>query len=269
MQPKLNDLEELARQAGEILRTGFGTRLGFDHNHYVDYKGVIDPVTEIDRQSESFLLTEIHKRFPSHSIIAEESGGLKGLDEHVWFIDPLDGTVNFAHGVPIFSVSIAYANGGDILLGVVYDPNRDECFSAQSGKGAWLNGETIKVSTTQALDISLLVTGFPYDIRTNPKNNLDYFAYFSKHSQGVRRLGSAAMDLCYVANGRFDGFWEMRLNPWDVAAGGLIAKEAGAVVTNMQGEADFMSSPQSILAANPAIHPAMLQVLREKLANMQ
>ncbi|MFU8771086.1 MAG: inositol monophosphatase family protein [Anaerolineales bacterium] len=263
MNPTISDLEDLARQAGEILRAGFGTRPGFNHTHNVDYKGVINPVTEIDRQSESYLVNEIHQRFPSHSIVAEESGGLKGLKEHEWFIDPLDGTVNFTHGVPIFSVSIAYANSGEILLGVVYDPNRDECFSAQSDKGAWLNGEKIRVSSTDALDNSLLVTGFPYDIRTNPQNNLDYFAYFSKHSQGVRRLGSAAMDLCYVANGRFDGFWEMRLNSWDVAAGGLIAREAGAVVTNMQGGADFMSPPQSILAANPTIHPLMLQVFHK------
>jgi myo-inositol-1(or 4)-monophosphatase len=260
MQPNIKDLEDLARQAGEILRAGFGTRPGFNHNHHVDYKGVIDPVTEIDRQSESFLLTEIQRRFPSHNAVAEESGWLKVGDKHVWFIDPLDGTVNFAHGVPIFSVSLAYAFDGEVSLGVVYDPMRDECFLAQSGRGVWVNGEEIRVSSTDNLDNSLLVTGFPYDIRSNPGNILEYFAYFSMHSQGVRRLGSAALDLCYVASGRLDGFWEVRLNAWDVAAGGLIAKEAGAVVTDIRGNPDFMSPPQSICAATPAIHAAMLRV---------
>lgn len=264
MEPTILDLEELAHRAGEILRAGFGERPGFNHNHTVDYKGIIDPVTEIDRRSESFLLGEIHRRFPSHSAVAEESAGLSGESNHTWFIDPLDGTVNFAHGVPIFSVSLAYADEGDVQLGVVYDPIRDECFSAQLGRGAQLNREPIKVSSTADLDNSLLVTGFPYDIRTNPNNNLEIFAYFSLHSQGVRRLGSAAIDLCYVAAGRFDGFWEMRLNPWDVAAGGLIASEAGAVVTNMQGGQDYMSAPQSILAANLSVHSVMLKSIQEQ-----
>jgi len=264
MKPKIIDLEELARQAGEILRAGFGERPGFNHNHRVDYKGVINPVTEMDRQSEAFLLEEIRRRFPAHSATSEESAGLIGDDKHKWYIDPLDGTVNFAHGVPIFSVSLAYASEGEIQIGVVYDPIRDECFSAESGKGAWLNGEVIKVSSTNDLDSSLLVTGFPYDIRTNPENHLKLFAYFSLHSQGVRRLGSAALDLCYVATGRFDGFWEAHLYPWDVAAGGLIAREAGAVVTNMQGEMDFMSPPQSILAANPSVHSLMLKSILEQ-----
>lgn len=263
MKPTIADIEELARLAGEILRSGFGERPGFNHNHQVDYKGVLDLVTEIDRQSESLLLAEIQRRFPSHSVVAEESAGLQGEDNHRWFIDPLDGTVNFAHGVPIFSVSLAYASEGEVQLGVVYDPTRDECFSAQSGQGACLNGERIKVTSTNDLDSSLLVTGFPYDIRTNPENNLDNFAYFSMHGQGVRRLGSAAIDLCYVAAGRFDGYWEVRLNPWDVAAGGLIAREAGAIVTNINGGVDFMSPPQSIIAANPSLHPVMQRAIQK------
>ena len=149
-------------------------------------------------------------------------------------------------------------------LGVVYDPLRDECFSAQEGQGAWLNGQRLHVSETPEMDQGLLVTGFPYDIRTNPANNLENYARFALHSQGVRRLGSAALDLCYVAAGRFDGFWEIRLNAWDVAAGGLIAEQAGARVTNLAGETDYITPPQSVLAANPHIHPQMLELLNSK-----
>lgn len=261
MRPTLTDLEELARQAGEILRSGFGSRPGYNHSHQVDHKGVIDLVTEMDRRSEDFLLGEIQRRFPDHSAVSEERGGLKGSQEQRWLVDPLDGTVNYAHGVPIYSVSLAYWQNGGVQMGVVYDPMQDECFSAQRGQGARLNGEPVRVSATQQLDDSLLVTGFPYDIRSNPENNLDHFARFSMLTQGVRRLGSAALDLCYVATGRFDGFWEIRLNPWDVAAGGLVAGESGAVVTNLRGGGDYLSPPQSILAANPTIHPLMLAIL--------
>jgi myo-inositol-1(or 4)-monophosphatase len=255
MPPTLTDLITLARQAGEILRSSFGQLL------HVDHKGVIDLVSEADRRSEEFLLSHIRQLFPNHCIIAEESGQLPCSDDRVWYIDPLDGTVNYVHGLPIYSVSLAYAEAGEVHLGVVYDPMRDECFSAQTGVGVWLNGQPIHPSSTPDLDHALLVTGFPYDIRTNPVNNLDHYAHFALRSQGVRRLGSAALDLCYVACGRFDGFWELRLNSWDVAAGGMIARQAGAIVTNMAGEADFISLPQSILAANPSIHPLMLSEL--------
>jgi len=252
MSPTLVDLITIARQAGDILRQSFGLRLRVDH------KGVIDLVSEADRLSEQFLLSYIHQRYPADRIVAEESGELAGRADRLWYIDPLDGTINYVHGLPIYSVSIAYAEAGELRLGVVYDPSRDECFSAQAGAGAWLDGLPIQVSSTPDLDHSLLVTGFPYDIRTNPVDNLDHYAYFAHHSQGVRRLGSAALDLCHVACGRLDGFWELRLNPWDVAAGGLIAREAGAMVTNLAGEADFISPPQSILAANPQVHAQML-----------
>jgi len=257
MQPTLHDLETLARQAGRLLREGFG------RHHHVAHKGVIDLVTEMDHRSEALLLEAIRRRFPTHRVLAEESGGLAGDDGDLWFVDPLDGTVNYAHGVPIFSVSIAYAHRGEVQLGVVYDPLRDECFAARRGGGAFLNGEPIQVSAVDDLDQSLLVTGFPYDIRTNPENNLDWFATFALRTQGVRRLGSAALDLCYVAAGRFDGYWEIRLKPWDVAAGGLIAAEAGARVTNLHGGADYLSPPQSILAANPALHAQMQAVMRQ------
>jgi len=255
MPPTLTDLIALTRQAGEILRTSFGQIL------HVDHKGVIDLVSEADHRSEQFLLDHIRQHFTGDGIMAEESGGIAGSGEHAWYIDPLDGTINYVHGLPIYSVSVAYAEKGNLTLGVVYDPMRDECFSAQSGAGAWLNGQPIHPSTSPDLDQALLVTGFPYDIRTNPDNNLDHYAHFALHSQGVRRLGSAALDLCYVACGRFDGFWEIRLNPWDVAAGALIAREAGAIVTNLNGGDDFMSPPQSVLAANAWIHPSMLRQL--------
>ncbi|HEX9091680.1 MAG TPA: inositol monophosphatase family protein [Anaerolineales bacterium] len=256
MPPTLIDLITLARQAGDILRSCFGQLL------HVDQKGVIDLVSEADRQSEQFLLSYIRQHYPSDQIVAEESGKLAGTADHIWYVDPLDGTINYVHGLPIYSVSIAYAEAGKLILGVVYDPMRDECFSAEHGAGAWLNGTLIHPSKASDLDHALLVTGFPYDIRTNPDNNLDHYAHFALHSQGVRRLGSAALDLSYVACGRFDGFWELRLNPWDVAAGGLIAMESGARVTNMAGDSDIFSTLQSILAANPTIHALVLAELQ-------
>lgn len=261
--PTLSDLENIARKAGEILCDGFVSRPGFERGHQVDYKGAIDPVTEVDRRSESYILGKINERFPEHRIIAEESGAQEGDACCLWYIDPLDGTVNYAHGIPIFSVSIAYAQEGQLQLGVVYNPVLDECFSAECGKGAYLNGEPIRISQEQLLDRSLLVTGFPYDIRTHPETNLDHFARFALRAQGVRRLGSAALDLCYVAAGRFDGFWELRLSAWDIAAGGLIAMEAGALVTDINGGPEFLAPPYSLIAANPVIHQQMLQVLRD------
>ena len=245
--PTIAYLETMARTAGEILRSAYG------NDHVVDHKGAIDLVTEVDRMSEKLILNQINVKFPGHKILAEESGGEDGDVEHLWYVDPLDGTVNYAHGVPIFSVSIAYAHKGQTTLGVVYDPMRDESFTAERSKGAWLNGELIQVSGETNLGQSLLVTGFPYDTWDNPKNNLDNFAHFAKLTRGVRRLGSAALDMCYVAAGRFDGFWEIRLQPWDLAAGGLIVEEAGGVVTNMQGVGDYLSK-HSVIAANAEMH---------------
>ena len=246
----------MAYQAGEILRAGYGEQ------HQISYKGAIDIVTEVDHRSEAYLIGEIKGKYPSHRIVTEERGELVGSDCCVWYIDPLDGTVNYAHGIPIFAVSIAYAEGGQVRLGVVYEPMRDECFSAELGKGAWLNGKPIRVSENTDLDHALLVTGFAYDVRTNPYNNLDLFNYFMLRSRGVRRMGSAAVDLGYVAAGRFDGYWEIKLETYDIAAGGLIASEAGAQVTNIAGEKDYLSAPVSVLAANPAIHRKMLAELR-------
>ena len=256
MQPTLSELERLAHEAGAILRAGY------DKEHQVKYKGVIDLVTEVDHEAEAFLLREIRRNYPDHHIFAEESGIIQGNDEHIWFVDPLDGTVNYAHHIPIFSVSVAFASQGDLMLGAVYDPMRDEMFTAERSRGAYLNGRPLQVSAVEELQKSLLVTGFPYDAWDTEQDNFSNFVHFAKLTQGVRRLGSAALDLCYVAAGRFDGFWEMSLKPWDVAAGGLIAREAGARVTNVSGESDFISPPQSVIAATPGIHARILQELR-------
>jgi myo-inositol-1(or 4)-monophosphatase len=254
--PILADLERLARQSGQILHAGY------QKEHKVEFKGVIDLVTEVDRQSEDYLLGEIRKLFPDHNVLSEESGGTRG-GEHQWYIDPLDGTVNYAHNIPFFSVSIAYASNGTMKLAAVYDPMRDEMFSAERGKGAYLNGRPLHVSDAFELQKSLLVTGFPYDAWDSKFDNFGNFVKFSKMTQGVRRFGSAALDLSYVGAGRFDGFWELSLSPWDVAAGGLICEEAGGRVTNVYGEADYISPPQSILATAPGIHVRMLEELEQ------
>ena len=257
MQPTLTYIENLARRSGEILRAGY------NQEHQVGYKGVIDLVTEVDHQSEAYLLGEVQRDFPEHHIFSEESGIIQGDVENIWYIDPLDGTVNYAHHIQIFCVSIGYAFQGALTLGVVYDPLRDEMFTAERGKGAYLNGKPLNASAVAELQRSLLVTGFPYDTWNTKLDNFANFEKFGKLTQGVRRLGSAALDLSYVAAGRFDGFWELSLKPWDVAAGGLICQEAGAVVTNIHGEADFISAPQSILATTPGIHARMLEELRQ------
>lgn len=261
MIPTLFDVEQLARAAGQILRASYQRRPGFDPALTVKYKGEIDLVTEVDHQAEAFLLGEIERRFPGHGVAAEESGTRLGDGDHRWYIDPIDGTLNYARGLPFFVVSLAYAQAGQVRLGVVYDPIQDECFSAERGRGACLNGEPIKVSETRRLGQSLVATGFAYDVRTNPRNNLDNFVRVYLVTSGIRHLGAAAQDLCYVAAGRLDGYWELRLNAWDVAAGGLIAEEAGAIVTNIQGDSDYMSEPFSILAANPYLHGEILKLV--------
>ena len=257
MKPTLSYLEALARNAGAILRAGYAIE------HQVNYKGVIDLVTEVDHQSEAFLLGEVQRDFPDHHILAEESGVIQGNVEDIWYIDPLDGTVNYAHQIPIFSVSIAYASQGSLKLAAVYDPLRDEMFSAERGKGAHLNGERLQISAVTELRRSLLVTGFPYDSWDTPQDNFANFVRISRLTQGVRRLGSAALDLAYVAAGRFEGFWELSLNPWDVAAGALICEEAGARVTNITGDENYLAAPMSILATAPGIYALMLSELRK------
>lgn len=257
MKPTIKDLEKLAYQAGEILRAGYNKK------HQIDYKGAIDLVTEIDHQSEDFLLDAILRQFPDHHILAEENGSVNEGGDHIWYIDPLDGTVNYAHNIPIFCVSIGYAFRGALQLAAVYDPMRDELFSAVKDEGAWLNGEPIHTSAAKELSESLLTTGFPYDMWETKNDNLVDYGRFAKRTQGVRRLGAAALDLCYVGAGRFDGFWEQSLKPWDVAAGGLIAREAGAKVTQIDGNSNYLAAPLSILAAPPELYAKMSALLNE------
>jgi myo-inositol-1(or 4)-monophosphatase len=256
MHPTLTDVEDLARQAGEILRARVG------QVHQVNYKGDYDLATEADHASEDFLVHTIQSRFPEDPIVTEESGLHSGSSSNGWFIDPLDGTINFAHGVPLFSVSIGYARQGEMALGAVYDPSRDEMFSAEHGYGAWLNGEPIHVSDTADLAHSLLVTGFPHDMAASPRDNLDLFARLAGCTQGIRRLGSAAIDASWVAAGRFDGFWEVQLNAWDIAAAALIAQEAGARVSELSGQPDFFRPPYEVLVATPLVHTLIVAAFR-------
>jgi myo-inositol-1(or 4)-monophosphatase len=258
MKPTLDFIKEIARHAGEILDSFVGEDLDVKH------KSRTDLVTKADHASEQYLIETIRKSFPDHAINAEESGKWEGAAEHQWFIDPLDGTLNFAHGVPIYAVSIGYAYQGRVELGVVYDPTRKEFFSAERGKGATLNDNPMHVSGFEDLVDCMLVTGFPNDMWGTPDDNTRNFIRFSKLAQTVRRLGSAALDVVYVAAGRLDGFWEVEIFNWDVAAGGLIVREAGGVVTNLYGNEDFLKEPISIVCANPTIHAKMLEVLKEE-----
>jgi myo-inositol-1(or 4)-monophosphatase len=201
----------------------------------ITYKGDINLATEMDIRSERAVVETLRASFPDHDIVAEEETNIKNNSGFTWIIDPLDGTTNYAHGYPCFSVSIALEQAGEVVLGVVYDPMRDELFSAYKGQGAFLNGSAIRVSQSDRLIQSLLATGFPYDRKVSEKNNMTYFYKLLMASQEVRRDGSAALDLCYVACGRFDGFWELKLKPWDTAAGSMIVREAGGT-NKFQGQ---------------------------------
>lgn len=250
---------QIARRAGEVLCQGWGTAQS------IGYKGDIDLVTERDRASEALIIAALRQAFPDHFIYAEE-GGESGQAESgwAWLVDPLDGTTNYAHGFPVFAVSLAALYRGRTEVGVIYDPLRDECFTARRGAGATLNDSPIRVSTTDSLRHSLLATGFPYDVWTSPENNLDHFVNFVLRAQGVRRPGAATLDLAYVACGRLDGFWELKLHAWDVAAGALLVEEAGGRVTDAQGQPDLNLREAlipSIVASNGRIHDEMLAVL--------
>lgn len=244
-----------AKKAGRILHDHLG------RVKKVDYKGAVNLVTEMDLLSERVIVAEISKLYPKHSILAEEKTNRKEDSPYRWVIDPLDGTTNYAHGYPIFCVSIALEKDGEIILGVVFDPSRNELFEGEKGKGAHLNGRRIHVSPTANLSQSLLATGFPYDLRENPVNNFDHFQNFAMRSHAVRRAGSAALDLCYVSAGRFDGFWEMNLGSWDLAAGSLIVREAGGKVTDFHGHPIHLDGKQ-VLANNGRIHGEMIKTLR-------
>ncbi len=230
----------------------------------VDKKGAIDLVTEADTAAEKAILETITDVFPDHSVLAEESGRREGNPDCRWIVDPLDGTTNFAHGVPIFCASIAFSYRGELSVGAVLNPISGELFTAIREKGAQLNGRSIRVSDNHPLSESLLVTGFPYNFKEIFDSVITRFGNCLKASRGVRRLGSAALDLCFVACGRFDGFWEQNLHPWDTAAGTLIATEAGAVVTDFSGR-PFTVDRNEIAAANPRIHGELI----EQLQNLQ
>ena len=252
----LNFAIETVQQAGHILMEKFGRIT-------VTKKGDINLVTEADLASEGHIIERIRSYYPKHSILAEESGEavIKGSDTNwKWIIDPLDGTTNYAHGYPCFCVTIALEHEGEIVLGVTFDPTRNELFAAERGRGATLNGKPIRVSSTDKLGDSLIVTGFPYDFKQKP-NFARHLTDFLFHSRGVRRDGSAAIDMAYVACGRFDGFWEEGLNPWDVAAGTLLIEEAGGVVTYYDGSKYSIYQPP-ICASNGGIHGQMLDVLK-------
>ncbi len=243
-----------AYKGGRVLRSHLG-RLST-----INKKGSIDLVTKADTESEKVIIETILAKFPDHTILAEESGLNEGEADYKWIVDPLDGTTNFAHQLGLFSISIAFALSEDIVFGIVFNPLTEELFAATTQEGATLNGRPIRVSSSTAVSESLLVTGFPYDFKKILNPLLKRFSGCLQASQGVRRLGSAALDLCYVACGRFDGFWEQNLKPWDTAAGQLIAVEAGSVVT------DFLNNPftidkKEILATNGKIHGEMLALL--------
>jgi myo-inositol-1(or 4)-monophosphatase len=247
---------QTARDAGRILAERFG------HKIEISNKSDIDLVTESDLAAEGLIIDRIKTHYPRHSILAEESGVTNPHDHESdwrWIIDPLDGTTNYAHGYPCFCVSIALEHQANLVIGVVYDPLRDEMFAAERGQGASLNGRRISVSRTMNLSTALLCTGFPYDVRQR-NDFARHFASFIMHAQGVRRDGAAALDLAYVAAGRFDGFWEEGLKPWDVAAGALIIEEAGGRLSNYRGEPLDIHNPP-VVASNGLIHDQMRDVL--------
>jgi myo-inositol-1(or 4)-monophosphatase len=218
-------------------------------------------VSEIDKGSEALIIGRIREKYPDHDILAEESGESGTDADYTWVIDPLDGTTNYLHGVPIFSVTIGIERRGELVAGVIYDPNRDELYTVEKGAGAYCNGKRISVSTQSTLISSVLVTGFPYDIAENPGNLMRHFEGFLMEARGLRRLGSAAIDLAYVAHGRFDGYYEGHLNAWDMAAGVLLVREAGGRVTDFAGKPIDIRQ-KTIVASNGVIHEAMLAVLR-------
>jgi len=255
----LSFAEAVAREAGALLRERFGTRLDVRH------KGRINLVTEVDLLAEQCIRRQIQAHFPDHSILAEEEGLTETASAFRWIVDPLDGTTNYAHGYPFFSVAIAVEQHGEIIVGVVYDPLRNELFSAAKGQGAYCNGQPLHVSDVTSLDQALLVTGFPYNVKSSLQKNLDHFSAFLDVAQAIRRDGSAALDLAYVAAGRFDGFWELNLAPWDMAAGSLLVTEAGGQVTAFGGQA-FSPYVPEIVASNGHIHAAMCQVLGKSTA---
>jgi len=263
----MDSFERVARaavaEAATLLRATWGG------TKTIRYKGAVDIVTEADHEVEALITGHLRRAFPDHLVIAEEAAAGSTLqappnDRHVWYLDPLDGTTNFAHAYPHFSVSLALGRGADLLFGIVHDPLRDETFVARRGEGARLNDRPISVSTVRTLADALLATGFPYDRRAHVDFYLGFLADFMGAAQGVRRNGSAALDLCYVACGRLDGFWEWKLRPWDTAAGVLIVREAGGEISDFRGAPFAMFGTQT-LASNGCLHTAMVRMLTARL----
>src|ERR1700733_4652785 len=246
---------EIAREAGALLATYFERRIGFE------LKGEFDLVTEADRASERLVVERLRSHFPTHSIVAEEGGGVKGSSEYCWYVDPLDGTTNFAHGFPMYNVTMALEQAGELIAGVIFDPMRNEMFTAERGSGAYLNNRRIRVSKVSKIDNTLVATGFPSQKRHQNVNGHFYYQ-LAMLTHGVRRAGSAALDLAYVASGRLDGFWEFGLHPWDMAAGILLITEAGGRCSDMHGEPARLRGPH-LLADNGEVHEAILEVFGE------
>jgi myo-inositol-1(or 4)-monophosphatase len=254
----LETAADIAREAGAIV-TGYGERkIGFD------LKGEYDLVTEADRASERLIVERLRSHFPSHSIIAEEGGGSEGASEYRWYVDPLDGTTNFAHGFPAYNVTMALERSGELIAGVIFDPLRNEMFTAERGSGAYLNHHRIHVSKAPAIETSLVATGFPSRKR-HLDVNVHFYYQLAMLSHGVRRAGSAALDLAYVACGRLDAFWEFSLNPWDIAAGVLMIREAGGTCSDMHGGPLTMQGPH-ILGDNTLVHGEILALFAEIFA---
>ncbi|OIO81450.1 MAG: inositol monophosphatase [Candidatus Omnitrophica bacterium CG12_big_fil_rev_8_21_14_0_65_43_15] len=251
--------KEAAQKAGKymIKRMGNYGRVSYKSNN------TINLVTEVDKKSEEIIIKHIRRSFPEHDFLAEESGASRSKRSgYKWIIDPIDGTTNYAHSLGIFCASIGLEKNGQVIAGVVHDPSRDELFCAEKNKGAYLNNKRIHVSAVNNISESMLVTGFAYNIKEAKYTNIENFKNFLLASQAVRRLGSAAIDLCYVACGRFDGFWEVGLNPWDTAAGSLIAEEAGAELADFKGS-KYSIYDKQILASNGKIHKQMLKILKK------
>ncbi|MGB9604270.1 MAG: inositol monophosphatase family protein [Bryobacteraceae bacterium] len=254
----LETSREIAQEAGALLLRYFHRRVGFE------LKGEFDLVTEADRASEALIIERLRSHFPTHAIVAEESGGVSSSSGYCWYVDPLDGTTNFAHGFPAFCVSLALAREGQLLCGVIYDPLHQELFEAERGAGASLNGRRIQVSRVSRVTDSLLATGFPSRKR-HLNVNVHFYYQVAMLSHGVRRAGSAALDLAYVACGRLDAFWEFGLNPWDMAAGVLMVEEAGGRVTDMRGGPASLTGPH-VLADNGRVHEELLELFGEVFA---
>ncbi len=253
----LPGMEAIAREAGALLMTYFARRVK------VEYKGDVDVVTEADRAAEALIADRIQARWPRHGIVAEEGTRTEGAGQYRWYVDPLDGTTNFAHGFPVFCVSLAVEHKGERVAGVIFDPTRDQMFSAEKGSGACLNQRRIHVSKVSSLGESLVATGFPSHKRhKNP--NIHFYHQITLKTHGVRRAGSAALDLASVACGRFDGFWEFNLKPWDTAAGVLLVEEAGGQVTDFSG-GRFQIASREVVASNGLLHAALLREFQEIL----